>query len=513
MITNGITGDQVNGTNGRLEFFASNQPGSGSTTNLWRISLHEQADGDWALQHFNGQSWDSILTAKATGTGLTLPVTGTFVSSLSEYGGTTGGTTTAYTITPATPWSAYTDGMVVLFKANATNTGAAATFAVSGLAALPSTMGSVALPVGGLVINNFYWGLVETGGTSFRVTPFDAASVNGDTFNNPITLPNAGLQLLNPAGTFYVQPTASAEVANRVLTIPLLGAADTLVTLGTAQTMGGAKTFPNAGLLIQNPAATFTVQPTPSAEVANRILTIPLLGADDTIVTLGTTQAITGIKTITNPTTAVGTNGIPSMTLTTGGTVMTTPTAGVIEADAAAFYKTLDITNGRAFDDRWNYFRLTGVGGGITTIADFFGSNDGIGNVASGVYEIEWHCYWAHSVTGTGTITWTIVATTNWTNLVAEYVQCPVAGIATVGAPQTAGVIASAAASSIALPVTGANTAVANHYAKISSVIESGTAGNIRLKMTASAGTATPARDSFFRVRRLPALNAGTFVA
>lgn len=184
---------------------------------------------------------------------------------------------------------------------------------------------------------------------------------------NILNMANAGALIQNPAGTFTVQVTPGAELANRILNIPVLGATDTMMTLGTAQTVTGVKTFgtgaavfplagsiytgtsfngtvkvlnaigqastftipdpgaatanfvldtgastiagaktmsganiltmANAGCLIQNPAATFTVQLTPSAEVANRVLTIPLLGAADTLMTLGTAQAVTGIKT------------------------------------------------------------------------------------------------------------------------------------------------------------------------------------------------------------------------
>jgi hypothetical protein len=46
----------------------------------------------------------------------------------------------------------------------------------------------------------------------------------------------------------------------------------------------------------------------------------------------------------------------------------------------------------------------------------------------------------------------------------------------------------------------------------LSNVLQS-TAGNVRLRLTMSAGTWTPLRDSFFRVRRLAAGNVGTFVA
>jgi len=207
-----------------------------------------------------------------------------------------------------------------------------------------------------------------------------------------------------------------------------------------------------------------------------------------------------------------GTTGAAPLSYASG-TNLTSPAAGATEFDGAAFYSTTDTTNGRRFNDNWCYFRATAPLAGITTIADVFGATgSGIPTVLNGIYEIEWHVYWVHTTTGTGTITWTIVSTTNWTNLVAHYIQSAAAGIGTVAAPQMAGVLASAAAASIALPVTAVNTAIANHMARIHCVVESGTAGNIRLRMTASAGTATPSRDSYFKVRRLAAGNVGTFV-
>jgi hypothetical protein len=213
-----------------------------------------------------------------------------------------------------------------------------------------------------------------------------------------------------------------------------------------------------------------------------------------------------------NPITLIaGTTALAPLTMP-AGSLLTVAAAGALENDGAAMYSTVDVTNGRRYNDTWSLFRLAATGAGITTIADFFGATDGIPTVLNGVYEIEWHCYWVHSVAATGTITWTIVNTQTVTQMVAEYVQCPIGGIGTVGAPQTAGVIAQTAGS-VALPVTGANTAIASHYAKVHALIECATAGNVRLRMTASAGTATPSRDSFFKVRRLPAGNAGTFVA
>jgi hypothetical protein len=42
--------------------------------------------------------------------------------------------------------------------------------------------------------------------------------------------------------------------------------------------------------------------------------------------------------------------------------------------------------------------------------------------------------------------------------------------------------------------------------------VQCGTAGNIRLRVTSSAGTVTPLAGSYDKVRRLP-INTGAFVA
>lgn len=241
-------------------------------------------------------------------------------------------------------------------------------------------------------------------------------------------------------------------------------------------------------------------------------LTFPDITGSDTVLTTGLAQTLTGVKTMTNPTTAAGTLTVPSYTVTTGGTLMTTPTAGVQEADAAAYYRTMDTTNGRCYADEWNYFRLTGSGTGITSIADFFGSTDGIPLVANGVYEIEWVCYFSQATAGIAT--WTIVtATTALATLTGEYLGSNIAGIGAVGAPQMAG-INTTASSSTAFPVTGTEANAATHCFRIRVMLTAGNgASNTRLRLAMSAGTATPLINSYFRVRRLPAANAGTFAA
>lgn len=94
----------------------------------------------------------------------------------------------------------------------------------------------------------------------------------------------------------------------------------------TANNAGNVVAHANAGGLFFNPAGTFSVALTPSAEVANRVLTIPLLGGADTIMTLGTAQAVTGVKTF-NDSALILKAGTGSETFLPSGTIYVTGTA------------------------------------------------------------------------------------------------------------------------------------------------------------------------------------------
>jgi hypothetical protein len=250
-----------------------------------------------------------------------------------------------------------------------------------------------------------------------------------------------------------------------------------------------------------------------SGQAINGAFTLPTYNAtaDETIdgrLSVGTAAAPTAVVTLGAG--AAAANSAPLKF--TSGTNLTTAEAGAAEFDGTSLYSTVDTTNGRRAWDGWNYFRLTGSGTGITTIADFFGANSAIPLVANGVYEIEWVCYFSQATAGTAT--WTITtATTNLANLTGEYVGSPVGGIGAVGTPQTAGVNVTAS-SSTAFPVTGTEATAATHYFRVRVLLTAGNgASNVRLRLTMSAGTATPLINSFFRVRRLPGSNTGAFVA
>lgn len=234
-------------------------------------------------------------------------------------------------------------------------------------------------------------------------------------------------------------------------------------------------------------------------------------GLSAKVITDISAQTVTGVKTMTNMNTAAGTTAVPSMTKI-AGTNMTTPTAGVEEYDGVAFYSTNDTTNGRRYNDNWNYFRLTGSGSGITSIADFFGANSAIPLVSNGIYEIEWICYLSQATAGIAT--WTVTtATTALANITGEYLGSNIAGIGAVGAPQMAG-INTTASSATAFPVTGTLANAATHCFKIRVLVTAGNGtSNTRLRLTMSAGTATPLINSYYKVRRMAGANTGTFVA
>jgi hypothetical protein len=143
------------------------------------------------------------------------------------------------------------------------------------------------------------------------------------------------------------------------------------------------------------------------------------------------------------------------------------------------------------------------------TIADFFAT----GNVtmdAASAYEFEWHLYFLKSTAGT--VTFTLTFSQAPVNVTAHYIGSPTGGVSSVGAPQTAGIIASTSTAT-ALPITGTLSDATNHAYVIRATVESNasTGGTIELQLTEGAGTVTPRRGSWFRYRRYPLANAGAY--
>jgi len=114
------------------------------------------------------------------------------------------------------------------------------------------------------------------------------------------------LFIQNPAKTFEYQIVASAITADRILTLPLLSSNDTIVTAAFSQTLtnktfSSSNEFEDDALIIQNPLNTFNYTIQASAITADRTATIPLLISSDTFVFENHIQTLTN-KTLTSPT-------------------------------------------------------------------------------------------------------------------------------------------------------------------------------------------------------------------
>jgi hypothetical protein len=244
----------------------------------------------------------------------------------------------------------------------------------------------------------------------------------------------SGLAVLNELADFSLQSVATAAGTTTLTNtspnhITFTGVTTQTCVLPDATTLTAGKQYEihnnSTGLVTVNTSGGATLWTLGTVTFAQLTLLTNSVAAGTWDVHYLPANAATGtlgtMLTSVNPTTAVGTNAIASMTITPGGVVLTSAAAGAVEVDAAAKYYTVDTTNGRRYDDSWNFFRLTGNGTPFTAITDFFGSTSAIPTVLNGVYEIEWHCYFAIATLSTQVVTWTIVNTQTVTNMVAGW--------------------------------------------------------------------------------------------
>jgi hypothetical protein len=117
-----------------------------------------------------------------------------------------GGTSDAITLTPTPAITSYVEGQTWNFDAKFSNTTAAATININGIGTGLAYMGSVQLPIGGLISGQKYWVAVEMPGPTFRIAPFDTVSSNGDTMNG-------ALQVISTAGPLLTATSTTAHGA------------------------------------------------------------------------------------------------------------------------------------------------------------------------------------------------------------------------------------------------------------------------------------------------------------
>lgn len=191
------------------------------------------------------------------------------------------------------------------------------------------------------------------------------------------------------------------------------------------------------------------------------------------------------------------------------GSLNTTAASGTFEYNGSNFYSTQDSTSGRGVIPSKQTFRRTSNGTAFgPAIGDFFGTTSSISLAASSVYEITAYCVFTKSTAGTAT--WTMTASSAPTRMVGTYSGSPITGIA-AGA-MTSGFAGSQGATTAAFAATGSLTTAVNHAFQFVIQVQTNAACNFRLRLTQSAGTATPLAGSYYTVEKISS-TSGTYVA
>jgi hypothetical protein len=194
---------------------------------------------------------------------------------------------------------------------------------------------------------------------------------------------------------------------------------------------------------------------------------------------------------------------------------LTTAVLGEFEYDGAFFYQTPNTTSGRASIPPVYSFRRTTNGAAIgNAIADFFTTPSSLSLEASSAYKIS--CFAYFTKTTAGTATWTQLFSSAPTIADGFHYVTPVTGMtATTAATYTQiqQYFYHQGATTFAWnpSVTNLTTAV-NHFYRLEMTVVTNAATNWRLRLTQSAGTATPLAGSYYTIQKI-STSTGTFAA
>jgi len=178
-------------------------------------------------------------------------------------------------------------------------------------------------------------------------------------------------------------------------------------------------------------------------------------------------------------------------------------------------YSTLNTTSGRGSVPVQQIYKLSGTPASNTSTGTnfyFFSSlattsTTAINLEAASIYDIEMHCYFA-KVTGAGTVTWTLVASSAPTLMSGYYTANPITGIGS-GTPTT-GYAASAASTTAAFSATG-SLSVANHSFLFKIQVITNLATTFDIQAQQSVAGLTPIVGSYYRVTKI-ADTTGSYV-
>lgn len=161
----------------------------------------------------------------------------------------------------------------------------------------------------------------------------------------------------------------------------------------------------------------------------------------------------------------------------------------------------------------WVYRRTTNGAAIGAAIADVFTTPSSLALEASSVYQIEGQLYFTKTTAGTAV--WTNLFSSAPTLFTMESVQTPITGMtAATGATYTPLLLYFYAqgATTAASAATGSLTTGVNHSFKFRGTVITNAACNWRLRLTQSAGTATPLAGSYYIISKV-STSTGTFAA
>lgn len=231
---------------------------------------------------------------------------------------------------------------------------------------------------------------------------------------------------------------------------------------------------------------------------------------------LASAQTVTGAKTFNSGSLIIGAHSATagSAAKMTSGTLMTTPEAGALEYDGVNFYRTGDTTGGRGVAAIEQYFYLNADGTAITFaggIANFFGANSNISLVANAYYDIEINAYYLN--TTLGVVTWTLTNSAAPTSQNIHLRYSLGTGTTTNSAGYLDSDYSADATAAKTFPTPSLSDAVKN-WMNVRLWLKNSTGTSLKIQVTkASGGSITPLLGSYWKARRLPATNTGTFAA
>jgi hypothetical protein len=357
-------------------------------------------------------------------------------------------------------------------------------------------------------------GIVNTASTTNKVSnDMLAGSIANDKLAGSIAndkLANSSITIGSTSTSLGATSSSLAGLTDVTATGTVQGA--TVTSTGTVNstnlraTSTGASTSSDAAIITGSPTGNHIGISTGgisamSDATTNSTLTLNGGGGDITIGQAGASINIAGTLANGNIIAAgTATAGTAPLELT-AGTNLTTPEAGAIEYDGSFFYATQDTTSGRGTIPVNQTFRLESTGTAFgTAIGDFYGASTAINLAASSVYEIEFFAYFLKTTAGTATFT--LTATSAPTQITGYYIGSGITGINVAAAPTT-GYAGSANATTAAFAATGSLTNAVRHAYKFNVTVITNDATTFRLRLTQSAGTATPLAGSYYKVNRI----------